>query len=178
MADYPVKDGNGADIIPGSQSGQTVKSRTLASSAVAIPLTGTTAETILAVVKVPAGAMGKNGRVRTSSLWSMTNNANNKIFRTRFGSAANLAGVAMGAMTLSNFLTVLDADRNIVNRNNEKRQVSRAITSITGNTSGTALSVATVDTTKDAYIVFSAQLANAADTASLEDYRVEVEYAP
>src|SRR5688500_6060251 len=60
----------------------------LAQSAVAASHTGNTTETTLATVTVPANAIGANGRLRVTSLWSHTNSANSKTLRVRFGGAA------------------------------------------------------------------------------------------
>ena len=45
----------------------------LGASAVAASITGTVAETSLAAVTVPAGAMGANGDMRFTALFSYTN---------------------------------------------------------------------------------------------------------
>jgi hypothetical protein len=44
-----------------------------------VALTGTVAETKLASVLVPAGAMGTNGLIRAESVWSNNNSANNNV---------------------------------------------------------------------------------------------------
>src|SRR5213079_2421852 len=50
----------------------------LAQSAVAASVTGTLTETVLATIAIPAGAMGVNGAIRVTALWSYTNSADTK----------------------------------------------------------------------------------------------------
>jgi hypothetical protein len=145
--------------------------RILGASAVAVPLTGGTSETTLATISVPAGAMGANGILQIRTLWSMTNNANNKTCRVRFSGAAGtqfIAAVLPSAASAQNLCI-------IQNRNSQSSQV--------GHTSGTfntfnfntgAITTASVDTSAATTIVISGQLASAADTVTLESYHVEL----
>jgi hypothetical protein len=58
---------------------------TLSASAAQRVLTGSTVETALMTVHIPKGTMGASGRLRITTLWSMTNSANAKTVRVRFG---------------------------------------------------------------------------------------------
>jgi hypothetical protein len=139
----------------------------LARSGVAVPLTGTTDETDLAVVVVPANAMGPNGQLRVTSWWSNNNSGNAKTRRVRLE-----AGEVMAA---SNSTQVSAQDQRIIaNRNNVASQiVSAAAGAHFGGAAG-ALSTLTVDTAAAANLRFTGQLANAGDTITLEGYLVEL----
>jgi hypothetical protein len=143
--------------------------RLLAASAVAVPLTGTLTETVLATVTVPGGAMGTNGGVLIYSTWTVTNNANNKQVRIRFGGTAgtqHLTQIVTTAATLGDV-------RRIRNRGAANSQVGSFSSSQTGlGTSAGAVVTSTVDTSVAADLVFSGQLANVADSVVLENYEV------
>jgi hypothetical protein len=147
--------------------------RVLARSAVAASVTGTTSETALATISVPAAAMGPNGVLRVTSIWSVTNGANNKILRTRFG---GVSGTPFLAATLTTTASLHDI-RHIANRNSASSQVG-APTTPTSTFSAQALAnqTAAVNTASAADLVISGQLANAGDTITLEYHCVEVAY--
>jgi hypothetical protein len=148
--------------------------RVLAQSSVAVTLTGSTAETALATIVVPGGAMGANGRLRVSALWSITNNANNKTLRARLG---GLAGVAFQSVALTASAS-FRSQCEIANRNNQAIQVG-ANASLGGggwSATGAAVTTATVNTATAANLVLSGQLANASDSVVLEGYLVELAY--
>jgi len=143
----------------------------IAASSVISTHTGNTSETTLATITVPAGAMGPNGILRITTLWSLTNNANNKTCRVRFSGASGtqfVAAVLPSAQSAQNICIIR-------NRNSASSQV--------GHTSGTfnsynfntgAITTASVDTSVATTIVISVQLASGTDTASLESYIVEL----
>lgn len=146
--------------------------RILGKSAVASSVTGTTTETTLATINVPAGAMGPNGQLRVTALWSMTNNANSKTARARLG--------AGGPQLFTSIVPSLASQRiirELGNRNSQTSQVSygAGITASTG-TSTTAVSTFTVDTSAAFDLVLTGTLTNTGDTMTLEQYIVEVVY--
>jgi hypothetical protein len=140
----------------------------LAQSGVASSVTGTTAETTLASITIPGGMMGPNGMLRIRTFWSYTNSANNKNLRVNFGGTVLLN---------SNQTTTATAweDTIISNRGalNSQGGVSR-ITSNSGNTSIVGVIAVAADTSTDKVVAFSAILASAAETITLEAYTVEV----
>ena len=77
--------------------------RTLAQSAVAASLTGTTTETALATIVIPAGSMGPNGQVEVAALWSRVT------CPVRSMESAELIATTLGcdAMTKGSFVTSL-----------------------------------------------------------------------
>jgi hypothetical protein len=141
--------------------------RVLAQSSVAVPHTGDTIETTLASVVIPAGAMGPNGRVRITSLWSGTNSGNNKTSRHKFGGtnywAQNFTSSASWRLQTE-----------LSNRNATNSQVGNASSAFGGG--GSAAPTSAVDTTAAVTILLTGQLANAGEAITLESYCVELLY--
>jgi hypothetical protein len=138
------------------------------SSAVAVSHTGTTGETTLATVKVPGRSIGPNGVLRITSTWSHTNSANIKILRAKFG------GTTFGSISATTTAT-FRMQQEIHNRNASNSQGGYG----TGGTGGWSTTTgspitAAIDTTADQNVVFSIELANAGETATLESYTIEV----
>ena len=142
----------------------------LAASAMVVSLTGSTAKTTLATVTVPGGAMGANGVLRITSLWSHTNSANTKTPRIEFG-GTQYYGTALTTTATSRMY------HTIANRNAANSQVGGAGSEIFnwGATTG-SLTTSDANTSADQDLVFSGQLANGGDTIALESYLVEVLY--
>lgn len=164
---------NAANAIgPGGASGVTPLS--IAKSAVAVSGANDTNENTLATITIPAGALGTNGFVRLHTLWSFTNNANNKTLRIRYSGAA-------GTQYLGNVFTTqlaLNATTIIGNRNSASSQVgstvaiSGAATAITVGANATS----SVDTSVATTIVVTGQKASAGDTLTLDAYMAEIVY--
>lgn len=136
----------------------------LGSSGVASSHTGNTNETALATIAIPAGALALNGILRVTCLFGGTNNANNKTLRVRLGGLS-------GTTFFSNVFTTaigISSVLHIVNRNSAASQVAHAI-GISG-----AFTTGTVDTAVAQDLVISGQLANGADTITLEARIVEI----
>lgn len=146
--------------------------RVLAQGNVASSHTGNTTETTLAQVTIPAGSMGANGRLRITTIWSMTNSANNKTMRVRFNHATT------GAAFMNQAQTTQATNRfqcEIINRNSQSSQLGGHA----GGTGGwgvttTAAITSTVDTSVDTTLYITAQLALGSETLTLESYLVEL----
>lgn len=147
-------------------------------SAVQQSVTGTVSETVLATVTIPAGAMGANGRLRITAMFSNNNSGNSKTFRVRWGaSGAGTSGTAFNSVantTSLSWRTIGEVD----NRNAANSQVL----SINGAGGGVgvgagAFATTAIDTASASEIAFTAQLANTGDTANLDSYIVELFYA-
>lgn len=156
---------NGAFITPGTTP--TKSGYVLAQSGVPVSVTGTTNEATLATIVVPAGALGPNGAVRVNTAWSNTNNANTKTVNTKFG---NVTVVSSALTTTGSYRD----QRHIQNRNSLSSQVFMAGSFGGFGSSGFVIGTGAVDTSKAQSIVLSAQLANGADTVTLEGYSVEI----
>lgn len=139
-------------------------------SGAAIAHTGTTSETTLATVSIPAGAMGPNGFARVTSFWTYTNNANNKIPRVKFG----------GTTVTGPTLTTTNSYEDIVHVKNANNQAVQIFPSEIQNQVFIPLnagaSAGAVNTANAFDITFTAQLADAADTITLQYYLVEIIY--
>ncbi len=145
--------------------------RVLAASAVASSHTGDTAETVLAGVTIPGGAMGPNGLLRVTTLFSVTSSANAKTPRIRLGGLSGTAFMQLALTTSSSNLS----QRLIQNRNSQAAQVSAALGNTTsfGN-SGNAVVTGSIDTSSDWTLAITGQLANSGETITLESFLVEV----
>lgn len=138
----------------------------LAHSAVASSITGTTVTTTLATVKVPAGAMGPNGLLRITSLWSWTNNANAKTAQVKFAGVSTMGGSGANSATM-------EIIKHIRNRNSQASQLVNDTAVIGTPNAATAATIA-VDTSVDQNITFDVTLGVGTDTATLESYTVEL----
>lgn len=131
----------------------------LAASGVAVPLTGTVAETVLASILIPAMAMGANGQLRITTSWQFTNSANNKTLTWK------LAGSTLLSVNRTN--TVREpGSMTIWNRGNEGNQLVIYNTSVTTTTA--------VDTSVDQLLTLTGTLAVAGENLTLEGYLVEL----
>ena len=132
-----------------------------------VALTGTTSETTLLTVNIPASLIGASGKVKMYPLYSMTNNANSKVLRVKLG--GSMAFYA--AVSNSSHSSALVIIRNIGSESVQKS--STTVVSGLGNT-GTALNTLAIDTTAATTITLTGQLAVGTDTLTLEDLFVEV----
>lgn len=142
----------------------------IARSAVASSVTGTTTETTLATITIPAGVMGTNGQLWIMTLWSNTSNANNKTLRVRF------SGIAGTQYLLSTATTGVGSQIPLFirNRNSASSQIGGNSSSATFGHTASAAVTSAVDTSLATTLVISGQLANAGDTLTLESYTVEL----
>ena len=147
--------------------------RILGASAVAVSGSADTNENTLATINVPAGAMGLNGILRISTLWTMTNSANNKTCRIRFSGAA---GTQFYAQTFTTVAT-LAATYSIANRNSASSQLGNVqspspvggLGSMTG-----AFQTGAIDTSAATSVVITGTKASAGEVLTLESYLVEL----
>lgn len=145
--------------------------RVLAQSSVALSAPADTNENTLVTVAIPAGVMGANGRVRVTSLWSMTNSSNNKTTRVRFD------GVAFGSVTHTTVASYREV-REVCNRNSVSSQIGTMPGGVGGwSTTTGALVTSTANTSGSVNVTLTAQKASAGETVTLESYLVEVLYA-
>ena len=120
-----------------------------------VVLTGTTAETTLLTITIPAALMGLIGRLNLLSFFALTNNANNKTLRAKIGAnTVNVAGAAGFAATGFNFW--------LLNLNSATAQRNNSSTSFA------------IDTTVSMDLIITGQLANAADSMTLNTLTLEL----
>jgi len=151
----------------------------LGSSALGWSIAGTSAvETVLGSVLVPAGAMGVNGNLSIVASWSVTNSANVKTMRTRFGNL-DLTGDKFHETTQTTTVS-LRFWTEIHNRNDAASQVcgTAQSNSILAGGNPNALFTGTKNTLVNQYIVFTglrdAASAAASENLKLERYQVEL----
>lgn len=124
--------------------------------------TGNTDETVLLTVTVPA--LDINSYMDLCSLWSYTNNGNTKTLRIRLGGVGGTALMQYAATTTA---SLTDIGRKILNRGATNLQVSHVLNGF-GSISAGAAATSAIETNAGTTLVFTVQLASAADTASLE----------
>lgn len=140
-------------------------------SAVAVPVTGTTTETALGTVTIPANAIGANGRVRVTGLWSYTNSANSKTLRVRYSSISGTICITVAPTTTASARISVE----IANRNAANSQICNNYEAQGGfGAATTAVVTAAVDTTADTTVVLTGQLSNTGETITLESYVIEL----
>ena len=134
----------------------------------AVVLTGTTSATTLATFTIPAGLIGTNGKVKFYPLWSNTNNANNKTLRVVLNSWTTVyTAVSLNSVHNSGLLILR-------NFNSETTQrMSSGMAAGLGSTTG-SVAAPTIDTTVPVTVTVTGQLANSADTMTLEGLFVEI----
>ena len=120
-----------------------------------VVLTGTTSETTMLTVSIPASLMNKRGRANVIVLLSLTNNANAKTVKAKVGGQTVVA-------TTSTSQSVLGFSTWLLNLNSETSQKSNSAVSFT------------VDTTIANDLVITGQLANAGDTVTLTTVSMEL----
>lgn len=148
----------------------------LAASAVTgMSVTGTTSETVLATISLPANIMGPNGILRVTSLWQVTNSANNKILTWRLGASGNgIAGDIFGQTTQTT-VAAMRMQQQVQNRNSVSSQVALSGIGTGGwGTTTAGIATATRDTSVALDLVFTGTLANTGETITLHSYTVEV----
>lgn len=141
----------------------------LGASAVQVPLTGSTTETALRTVSIPAGLVAVGGKLRVSMLASWPNSANNKTLRIRLGGIAGTIMQSYVATTTLELNTIY-----IIGHQAAATQVGYGGTAQApyGATTS-ALTTGAIDMTVLETLVISGQLASGAETMILQDYCVE-----
>jgi hypothetical protein len=134
-------------------------------------LTGTTSETNMAVLRIPANTIGKNGAFEVVAVWSFPNNANTKTMLVRYSPVSGaVTGGALGSATSATTTASAQTLWIIRNNNSTANQTNWAVAGVTpfGTAApGVATNLA-VDTTADSYLNINGQLAVATDTLILQ----------
>lgn len=144
----------------------------LANSGVVSSHTGTTSETTLATVTIPAGAMGPNGAVIIRVLYSWTSSANSKTPRIRFGGAAGTIYHGFTATTTTGQQMYLI----IRNRNSASSQVGQPSAYAGIGSTTAAIVTSSIDTTAAVDVLIRGILGDASETISVEGYTVSIMY--
>jgi hypothetical protein len=131
--------------------------------------TGNTSATALRTVTIPAGAMGANGGVRITGLFSYPNNGNNKTLSVLFNGTVIYNIVA--TTTVHNRFQI-----SVHNRNSVSSQVAapNGLNGGWGQTTGALVTASHNTDTTAIPIVFRTTLGSAADTVNLEYSHIEL----
>lgn len=138
-----------------------------------VALTGTTAETKLASVLIPAAAMGANGVLDIEHSWINSNDADDKTRGLKFGAADDLTGTAFMGVVATTNIAHFNIHR-VMNNNSVSAQkgiVPASATGGPGSFAGAAVTAA-INTAAASYVVFAGTLEDGADSMSLESYKV------
>jgi len=133
----------------------------------AVALTGTTLETTLVTITIPAGLIGSSGKVKLYPLWSVTNNANNKTVRVKLGGSTGYFLQSSGYAQLSNLVIFRNFNSESV------QKVSSGMAAGLGSTTGAFTSL-TIDTSAATTLTITGQLQVGTDTMTLEGLFVEI----
>ena len=144
----------------------------LASSGAAVSCAADTAENTLASITIPAGAMGPNGSLRVSTLWTMTNSANNKTIQVKLGGTG---GTAFCNLVLGAGIASARYQHQIHNANSQSSQVGFVAANTVGfGTAAGANVTASIDTSAATTLVITGQKASAGEVLTLLAYTVEL----
>lgn len=140
-------------------------------SGVAVPLTGSVAETTLASITVPAGSMGINGWIDIETIWSVNNDASAKSMIIKFGGTGGTAFLNANIASTAQCRNYTS----IQNRGSASSQVggSSAVGNGWGATAG-GNTTAAINSAADVSLLIRGTLADSADTITLECYKVKV----
>lgn len=147
-----------------------LKPYVLAQSAVAsAPVTGTTAETTLTTVRVPADSMLPNGRLRITGGFKFTGSANSKTVRVKFGGINYLNSSTTTAGHITHRFDIV-----VANVNSASSQKSDGPSNGLLGFLSSDLVTSTRNTAVGQDITFTGILADAGEQIVLESYCVEV----
>ena len=166
---------NGSAWAPGSAVAQDV----VVSTTGPVSVTGTTSETNLASLRIPANSMGRNGVIEVRGLWSFTNSSNNKVINVRFGASPGVAGALVSPNTAVSTTATAQSFVAVRNNNATNAQVAFGANQLTpfGSIAGANLPNV-IDTTADSFININGTLALATETLTLQRATAVVFYAP
>lgn len=133
-------------------------------------VTGTTTETNLAVIRVPAGSVGKNGGAFLTCLWTYTNSANNKNLLVRHSNtSAAITGTLVGNVAVVTTSATSQTGHILGNVNATNVQNAFPSTAIAPfGSSAAAPNAGAVDTTIDSFLNINGILALGSETITLQ----------
>lgn len=142
-----------------------------ASAATGMSVTTGTTETVLATVTIPANAVGANGVIRITALWTYTNSANSKTVRVRLG---GLSGTSFGS-AVATTTADLQLMYMIRARNSTSSQIGFAANAgASFQTTVTSPATGSVNMAVAQDLVFTGTTALSGETITLESYIVEI----
>ena len=161
--------GTGSATAAAARTALGVTQTTVFLSGTASSVTGTTTETTLATITIPANAMGPNGQIEIIPLWSFTNSANTKTMRVKFASTAFYTQAATATAVTQSLVR-------IANRNSASSQVGAPGANAGLGNFTAAVITSAENTTSPVTLTITGQLTNTGETITLESYLVRVTY--
>ncbi len=146
---------------------------TIAQSGAAVSHTGTTSETTIATIAIPANVMGSNGKVRIEALFSYSGGLGTWRPRFKFGGTTFHEQAAFSSGGLSARL-----DSQFTNANATNAQVAAALIQANFASNANAYTTMAIDTTSSQNLTITMELGNAGDTVVLRSYTVELVLPP
>jgi hypothetical protein len=144
----------------------------VATSAVPVPLTGSTSLTTLATIPIPGNALGSNGWIDLDMVFSWANSANAKTMQAQYGGVTfTVQAVSTSGTTSGRFHATIQ------NRGVTNSQVGAAPANNIAGTNGSGPFTGSVDTTQNQNLVIQGQLGLGTETLQLERYSVTLNYA-
>jgi hypothetical protein len=140
----------------------------LSQSGQSVALTGTTSETVLATIPIPAGALRRHGRIRIWATGAITSNANTKTIKIKIGST-----VVGGIVTAGTGVSTFDIEANVVNGATPNSNFGSVI-AFMGSTVQQAGANVGANMLNASTLTITGQLGTGTDTITLNAYTVEV----
>lgn len=147
----------------------------LGMSAVAVSCPVDATEDLLATINVPGGLLGPNGTIRTTLLATVTNSANNKTLRVRYGAGSGgLGGTTINSGVVTAVASIYRQFA-VSNRGVANSQIGMQNGNVVDSfgSSTNAVTPAAIDSAALSSVVISGQKATAGETFTLESYLVE-----
>ncbi len=145
---------------------------TIAQAAPGTTLTGSTAETTLATLTIPAAILGASGQFELESFMSSNASVGTKTLRVYFG------GVLFYAFSPNSTGLGVQQKLRIANKTTGTQTSYSVSTAGTGfGTTTVAATTSSIDTTAAVTVLITGQLSNGADTMALESYTALAKYA-
>lgn len=141
----------------------------LLASCVQLPFTGSTTETVIATLTLPAGRLAVGSMLRIEHAWSMSTSANNKVPRWRLG---GLAGTSLFSQSYTATSEILAWS--LIRITGTSAQSTRRIPVLQDST-WTSISAltATQNTANALDLVATVKLFDVADSLNLEHFAIE-----
>lgn len=143
----------------------------LARSSVQLVCPADTSEDTMVTITIPADMLGLNGRIRVTLFGTMTNNANAKTIRARFGGSAIYTGQALA----SNASYKMQFE--MANRGSASSQLALGVSGAGGGSWGVSTGGSTtssIDSTANRDLTLTLQKATSGDTLTIDSYLIEI----
>lgn len=134
------------------------------SGAAETALTGTTSQTVIRSITIPAGIMRNNGSIHYMVTWSFTNNANNKTLQVLLGGTGGTTHSSRTATTNASG----QIEGVITNRNSESSQVSQAASLAGVGENPGAVVTGSINTSSATTLDIAGVLASAGDSITVQ----------